>query len=280
MANRASPYRVLSKKHLLLLKPFLDDLSGQVEQPEYIDHDPIRFMYDYSEKRDRELAGFFSAIMAWGRRDIVLAKVNDLLRRMNYDPYSFITGFSENDASLFFDFKHRTFKPIDIYWLIRTLQSILEEFPCFEDFWESCYNQANRDNRPLISVFHERFFSYHPAMPQRVRKHISDSDKNSSCKRLYMYLRWNIRKQSPVDTGLMDFMPESELMIPLDVHVARFARVLGLLSRHQNDWKSVVELTNRLRILDPADPTRYDFALFGLGALKLDLPDEYVVNRL
>jgi uncharacterized protein (TIGR02757 family) len=95
-----------------------------------------------------------------------------------------------------------------------------------------------------------------------------------------MYLRWNIRKQSPVDTGLMDFMPESELMIPLDVHVARFARVLGLLSRRQNDWKSVVELTNRLRILDPADPTRYDFALFGLGALKLDLPDEYVVNRL
>ena len=279
MANHTSPYRTLSKKRLLQLKPFLDDLSGQVEKPTYIDHDPIRFMYDYSEKQDRELAGFFSAIMAWGRRDIVLAKVDDLLRRMDYAPYNFITGFSENDAFRFDDFKHRTFKPIDIYWLIRTLQSILTEFPYFEDFWHSCYSQANRDDRLLMSVFHERFFSYHPAMPQRVRKHISDSDKNSSCKRLYMYLRWNIRK-SPVDTGLMDFMSESELMIPLDVHVARFARMLGLLSRRQNDWKSVVELTKRLRILDPEDPTRYDFALFGLGALKLDLPDEYVVNRL
>ncbi len=258
----------------------MDEITAHVEQPEYIDNDPIRFMYDFSEKTDRELAGFFSAIMAWGRRDIVIAKVNDLLRRMNYEPYAFITGFSEKDVHRFEDFKHRTFKPIDIYWLMRSLQSILREYAHFEDFWRSCYDQAKRENIPLMGVFHRRFFSYHPNMPQRVRKHISDSEKNSSCKRLYMYLRWNLRKNSPVDTGLMDFMPVSELMIPLDVHVARYARILGLLSRRQNDWKSVVELTKRLRILDQEDPTRYDFALFGLGALKLDLPDEYVVNHI
>ncbi len=280
MPVQFKPYQVISNARLIKLGPFLDQLVGRVEQPGYIDHDPVRFMYDYTDKTDRELAGFFAAIMAWGRREIVLAKTDDLLRRMNYQPAAFIREFREDEAPVFEDFKHRTFKPADIYWLIRILQSILKEQSSFEGFWRSCYHQSKQEERPLMAVFHERFFSFHPEMPGRVRKHVSDAGKNSSCKRLYMYLRWNLRKNSPVDPGLMDFMPASELMIPLDVHVAKYARILGLLSRRQNDWKAVTELTARLRILDPADPARYDFALFGLGAFNLPLPDKFVVNNV
>lgn len=254
----------MTKKKLLALKPKLDALVDQIEQPDFIDNDPIQFMYAFEDKNDKELAGFFAAIMAWGRRDIVVNKVDDLLKRMEYKPAEFILNFSESDAEKLEGFKHRTFKPIDIYWLIKILQSILKEHQTFERFWKMCYEKSKEQNRELIAVFHDQFFDIHPETPQRTRKHISNSEKNSSCKRLYMYLRWCIRK-GPVDLNTMNFMSQSELKIPLDVHVARQARALGLLDRKQNDWKAVQELTRKLRVLDPKDPAKYDFALFGLG---------------
>lgn len=269
--------KILSKKKILELKSYLDKVVELVETPSYIDSDPIQFMHAFEEKNDQELAGFFAAIMAWGRRDIVITKVDDLLKRMKYRPAEFITNFTESDVPLLDDFKHRTFKPIDIYWLIKTLQSIIQKFGTFEGFWADCYEKANQQNRELIAVFHEEFFSFHPEIPQRTKKHISNPEKNSSCKRLYMYLRWCIRKGT-VDLGTMNFMSSSELKIPLDVHVARHARRLGLLSRHQNDWKSVIELNEKLKILDPIDPGKYDYALFGLGVNPQFINEEFILN--
>jgi uncharacterized protein (TIGR02757 family) len=198
---------------------------------------------------------------------------------MDNRPADFIGNFSEADAGRFDDFKHRTFKPIDMKWLVKILQSILLEFSSFEQFWKDCHQKAQQANRPLMSVFHEEFFGLHPESPQRTRKHISNADKKSSCKRLYLYLRWAIRKESPVDLGIMNFIPASELMIPLDVHVARQARTLGLMSRNYNDWRAAQELTNALRLLDADDPAKYDYALFGLGVDKNGIPEELVVNR-
>jgi uncharacterized protein (TIGR02757 family) len=252
---------------LLELKPKLDALVKNIEQPGFIDNDPIQFMYAFEEKNDKELAGFFAAIMAWGRRDIVINKVDDLLKRMDYKPADFILNFSDSDADKLDGFKHRTFKPIDIYWLIKTLQSILKEYQTFEGFWKRCYQISKEQDRELIAIFYEEFFAFHPEVPPRTRKHISNPEKNSSAKRLNMYLRWCIRSGS-VDLNTMNFMSTSELMIPLDVHVARQARALGLLERKQNDWKAVQELTQKLRLLDPKDPAKYDFALFGLGVIK------------
>lgn len=270
--------KIISKKKLLELKPYLDSVVSKVEVPSFIDNDPIQFMYAFEDKRDQELAGFFAAIMAWGRRDIVISKVDDLLKRMNYRPAEFIHNFSETDAELLEGFKHRTFKPIDIYWLIKTLQSILKKYGDFEGFWAECYHQSKAQRRELIAVFNEKFFSIHPEIPQRTRKHISNPEKNSSCKRLYMYLRWCVRK-SEVDLGIWDFMPPSELKIPLDVHVGNQARKLGLLARSQNDWKSVLELTNKLKALDSIDPTKYDFALFGLGVNTEFVNEKFYVNK-
>lgn len=235
-------------------------------------------MHAFEDKKDQELAGFFAAIMAWGRRDIVIAKVDDLLKRMSYRPAEFISNFSETDVPLFEDFKHRTFKPIDIYWLIKALQKIIMEFRDFEGFWASCYQQSKKEKRELIAVFHHRFFQIYPETPPRTRKHISNPEKNSSAKRLYMYLRWCIRK-SEVDMGIWSFMSPAELKIPLDVHVARQARRLGMLSRTQNDWKSVQELTGKLKILDIEDPAKYDFALFGLGVYPEFVDERFYVNK-
>jgi uncharacterized protein (TIGR02757 family) len=268
-----------STNEIKKLKPFLDRWVDHIENPEYIDSDPILFMHAFQDKEDQLLAGFFAATMAWGRRDVVIRKVRDFLDRMDNRPADFIANFSDRDAQRFEEFKHRTFKPIDMKWLTKILQSILLEYGSFEHFWETCYEHSNKTDRPLMSIFHEQFFAQHPEAPQRTRKHVSNADKKSSCKRLYLYLRWAIRKHSPVDLGLMNFIPQSELMVPLDVHVARQARILGLLSRTYNDWWAVQELTENLRILDPEDPAKYDYALFGLGIHQDAIPEKFIVNE-
>src|SRR5699024_2680832 len=116
--------------------------------------------------------------------------------------------------------KHRTFKPVDIFWLVKSIQKILKKFQSFEAFWQDCYHIAREENKHLLTIFHHKFFSYCTQIPKRTYKHLAYPGKKSSCKRLCMFLRWMIRKNSPVDPGLMDFMPPSELFIPLDVHSA------------------------------------------------------------
>ncbi|HEX6982583.1 MAG TPA: DUF2400 family protein, partial [Balneolaceae bacterium] len=173
-----------SPREIKALKPYLDEWVNYVEKPDYIDSDPVLFMHAFNEKEDRLLAGFFAAIMAWGRRDIVIRKVRDLLNRMDNRPADFIGNFSERNVSRFDGFKHRTFKPVDIKWLVKILQSVLLEFGSFEQFWEDCHQKAQQADRPLMSTFHEEFFALHPECLQRTRKHISNADKKSSCKRL------------------------------------------------------------------------------------------------
>ncbi len=266
-------------KSLLELKPYLDEINDKVEQPGYIEFDPVQFMHLYTEKKDIEIAGFLAAVMAWGRREIVISKVEDLLTRMNNRPFEFVSGYTQRDFTVLKGFKHRTFKPIDIHGIILSLQNIYREFGDFEAFWNHCRQNGIRQERPLLALFHEQFFSYSTDLEERTRKHISDPEKGSTCKRLYMYLRWTIRKNSPVDPGIWNFMDPSELLIPFDVHVARQARRYGLVSRRTNDWKTVKELTQTLSLLNPDDPARYDYALFGIGALNYQLPSRFVLNR-
>ncbi len=272
--------RKRSKKSLLKLKPLLDQINDEVEVPDYIQDDPVQFMHAFTDKRDREIAGFFAALMAWGRRDIVVSKVDDLLHRMDYKPRQFVINYSQSDFSLFNGFKHRTFKPIDMHGLTLTLQQILKSYSDFEEFWAECYELAMKTNRPVTGVFYERFLNRHPDFAERTKKHLSNPENGSAAKRIYMFLRWCCRKNSPVDTGIWSFMDSSELYIPFDVHVARQARRYGLLSRRTDDWKSVVELTETLRVLDADDPARYDYALFGIGALGYTLPKNFLLNRV
>lgn len=270
--------KACSPAQLRRLKPYLDLCVQNLETPDYIHNDPVSFVHAFEQKDDQELAGFFAAIMAWGRRDIVLAKVQDLLERMNYQPADFIRNYDHRSQSVFDGFKHRTFKPVDVHWLTKCLQEILHSYGSFEAFWKSCYQISQETGRELMAVFHNRFFDLLPNIPHRTRKHISNPEKNSAAKRLYMYLRWMIRRNSSVDIGIMNFMPPSELVIPLDVHSTRQARVLGLLTRKTNDWKAATELTEYARLLDPSDPAKYDYALFGIGVNKQRIPDEFVIN--
>ncbi|MDI6401568.1 TIGR02757 family protein [Balneolaceae bacterium ANBcel3] len=260
---------------LTAVKQFLDPVVKEVEVPEYMNSDPVGFMHLYPHPEDQNIVGFISALLAWGRRDIIMAKISDLLKRFGTNPADFTGNFSESDRKALTGFKHRTCNADDMYWIIRGISNGQNTYGSFENFWNQCYT---RNPKNLLGEFHARFFDSIPDCPQRVRKHLSTPDKNSSCKRLCLYLRWAIRKNSCVDPGSMSFMPASELMIPLDVHVSRYARMLGLLTRRSNDWKAVTELTGRLRMLDPEDPVKYDYALFGLGIHQMRVPVELQIN--
>lgn len=278
--NTPPRLRKQSRKSLLKLKPYLDHINDLVEEPGYIRHDPVQFMHLYSDKRDIEIAGFLAATMAWGRRDIVISKVGELLERMDHRPFNFVMNYTQSDYSCFSGFKHRTFKPIDVHGLILGLQRIYRQFADMEAFWYQCYKKGAKQSRPFLAVFHEDFFALCDDFEYRTRKHISNPEKGSTCKRLYMFLRWTIRKNSTVDTGTWSFMPASELLVPFDVHVARQARKYGLITRRTDNWTTVNQLTETLRIMNPDDPARYDYALFGIGALGHNLPDRFILNKV
>jgi uncharacterized protein (TIGR02757 family) len=116
--------------------------------------------------------------------------------------------------------------------------------------------------------FQQYFMSLEDA-PQRTKKHISSPAAGSTCKRLNMFLRWMVRKdQAGVDFGIWTAVKPSQLIIPIDVHVARIARTLGILTRPQTDWQAALELTDYCRTLDNKDPVKYDYALFSLGVIE------------
>lgn len=278
MVTVSAPYRRVEEAQLPALKTFLDEVVDQVEIPSYIEDDPIAFMHAFEGKHDREIAGFFAALMAWGRRDIVMAKVEQLLDRMDHCPAQLILQYTEADSHRFSGFVHRTWNGSDVDLLCRILHHIYHTFGDFEGFWADLHRQATHEGIPFMKLFHTRFFGLLGEAPGRTRRHIGDGLKNSSCKRLWLYLRWAVRPSSRVDLGIMQFIPPSELMIPLDVHVARHARRLGLLQRSYNDWQAVEELTEILRKLDPLDPAKYDYALFGLGVRQLPVPESFILN--
>jgi uncharacterized protein (TIGR02757 family) len=271
--------KTVNNRKLTELKPWLDELAARVEQPGYIEKDPVCFMHAFQEKNDREIAGFLAAIMAWGRRDIVIRKVDELLARMDYQPAEFTGNYSDSDSPRFSGFRHRTFTESDLHWLMQCLHSVLHRYGSIEGLWQEARQVAGNAGPDMITTFHNRFFGDYFAGPQRVRKHVSTGEKMSSCKRLWLYLRWCIRKNSIVDPGTMSFIPPSNLMIPLDVHVARHARRLGLLERQANDWLAAEELTARLKMLDPEDPARYDYALFGVGISEEVVPAGFLLNE-
>lgn len=236
-----------------------------METTEYIAEDPVQFMYLQTRKIDREIAGFLAALMAWGRRDIVIAKTNDLLSRMGASPADFVRNFRDDDERVFQGFVHRTFNEEDIVGLIRVLNRIISEYDDLESFWSMCYSEAGSDPAVLMGVFRKEFLRLGPDLPKRTHRHITNPEIGSASKRLWMFLRWCVRQNSPADPGIWTFMPASELRMPLDVHVARQSRELGLLKRKSNDRLAVEQLTTVLRVLNPEDPVRYDYALLGIG---------------
>ena len=251
---------------MIKIKELLDKNVEQYNNLSFIINDPISIPHRYSCKQDREIMGFFAAILAWGQRKTIINKCLNLAERFGNEPYRFITEHGETDLKNLEGFKHRTFNDTDLLYFIDYFRRYYAEHDSLED--------AFLNDGTFVSVedslirFEVNFFD-HPDAPGRTRKHVATPARNSACKRLNMYLRWMVRQDDKgVDFGIWKRIPQSELICPIDVHVERTARKLGLITRKPIDWQTALELTENLKLFDPLDPVKYDFALFGLSVDK------------
>lgn len=252
---------------LSLIKSLLDEAFEKYNSREFIGTDPVLVPHQFSRKEDIEIAAFFSASLAWGNRKSIITNAGKLMEWMDNSPFDFISNHKSQELKPFKKFVHRTFNGDDCVFFIRSLKALYEGGG-LESAFELPISSGQKEFKMRIHGFRSKFLT--AAHQKRSEKHISDPLKNSSSKRLCMFLRWMVRSDKRgVDFGIWKSIKPSELHLPLDVHTGNVSRQLGLLLRKQNDWTAVEELTGLLRRLDPYDPVKYDFALFGLGVNKV-----------
>lgn len=258
------------KNHASLIR-FFNEKVDLYNRPDFIAADPISVPHLFNKKQDIEIAGFFAAIFAWGNRTTIINKAKELMQLMDHAPHDFCLNHQDSDLKKMLEFKHRTFNATDLLYSISFLQMHYQQHKSLEAAFFNKQVLAVIPHKRIeaaLTQFHQYFFSLEDA-PNRTRKHIATPNKNSSCKRLNMYLRWMVRKdQKGVDFGIWKSIKPADLICPIDLHVARVAKRFGLLDRKQTDWAAAVELTQYLRTLDAKDPVKYDFALFGLGVME------------
>lgn len=250
------------------LRDFLEKKVQEYNQPSFIENDPVSIPHLFSKKQDIEIAGFFASIFAWGNRTTIINKSRELMNLMDDAPYEFITGHSEKDLKRLLQFKHRTFNVTDLLYFILFLKHHYQKSKTLETAFSKWMDKKDENIEKALAGFHDYFFSLQDA-PVRTKKHIATPKKNSTCKRLNMFLRWMVRTDSGgVDFGIWKGIPPSQLICPIDVHVGRVAKRFNLIQRKQIDWQTALELTARLKKFDRDDPVKYDFALFGLGVIE------------
>lgn len=250
---------------LLELHEFLEEKVARYNNPNFIESDPILIPHSFTLKEDIEIAGFLAATIAWGNRKMIIQNAKKIMDLMGNAPYDFILSHTTNDLERLDNFVHRTFNGQDLTYFVKALSHLYSNHQGLEGVFSR--NQEPNTMQNSIAAFKKVFFEIEHSV--RTEKHISDPWNNSAAKRINMFLRWMCRKdQKGVDFGIWESIPMSILSCPLDVHSGNVARKLGLLHRKQNDAKALQELDTNLRLLDPKDPIKYDFALFGLGVFE------------
>lgn len=246
------------------LKQFLDSKVLEFNTIDFIEPDPISIPHRFSLKEDIEIASFLASSIAWGNRKMIVKNGHRMMDALGNSPYDFVMSHNEEDLSRLDGFVHRTFNAQDFKYFMIALRHIYTNYGGLEPIFNKY--QTETSLQPAIQELNRIFFEIEH--PSRTRKHVANPLKGSAAKRINMSLRWLCRKDTTgVDFGIWNISP-SKLSCPLDVHSGNVARKLGLLARKQNDNKALDELDRSLRDLDPIDPVKYDFALFGLGIFE------------
>lgn len=248
------------------LQNLLDQKVVQYNNFKFIETDPISIPHMFKSKEDIEISAFLTSVISWGRRTAIIKSAKRLMELMDNSPHDFLINSNDKDLSRFEGFVYRTFNADDCLFLITSLRNIYLK----SESLESVATKAFKANGSMFDVLAGlRSAIIQTPHLKRSEKHLANPLTGSAAKRTNMFLRWMVRKDnSGVDFGIWDKIPQSHLLCPLDVHSGNVARKLGLLTRKQNDWKAVEELTTELRSFDAEDPVKYDFALFGMGVFE------------
>lgn len=247
----------------MITKTELDRLAEKYENEEFIKDDPIQFIHRWKNKEDSELAGFISSLFAYGNRKMFIQKLEDLFKRTDYDIANYIkNGDFKNLKGL----EYRFSKDYDIIPIFEILNKLYTESNGLQELFSYSFSSDRGDKYDhFLDKVIDYFYARAPKNAGQGFYHmIPNPKKGGAMKRMNMFLRWMVRKSS-VDIGIWNFMKPSDLYIPLDVHVARQSRKMGLLTRKSNDYRAAKELTEKLKEFCSEDPVKYDFAMFAFG---------------
>ena len=254
------------------LKPLLDDLYNKYSLS-HLESDPVFFPHQYKDTLDIEIAGLISSALAYGKVDLFKPKIAYILKVMGRSPSAYISTFDPAGERRFDSFVYRFNRGPDIVHLLYVIQLIIKDSGSIKGFFLKGYSADDPDIERALSSFVNRILkmrcseAYPDSRLSDGFRHLFPTPGKGGCKRLNMYLRWMVRKDS-IDFGLWNEIPPSKLIMPIDTHVARLSGYLGLSKRKSVDWKMANEVTGALKMLDPQDPVKYDFALSRLGILN------------
>lgn len=246
----------------MITKIELDSLVEKYETVDFIKNDPIQFPHRFKNKDDIELAGFIASLFAYGNRKLFIAKLNDLFNRADNDIANYVRN---GDFKNLTGMEYRFSKDYDIIPIFQILHKLYSEDNGLEELFKYSWKNFEENYINFFQTVVNYFYSQSPRTVGQGFYHMIPNPQNGGAmKRMNMFLRWMVRN-STVDLGVWNFMKPKDLLIPLDVHVARVSRSMGLLNRKSNDFKAVIELTEKLREFSPDDPVKYDFAMFAFG---------------
>ncbi|MBI5055645.1 MAG: TIGR02757 family protein [Nitrospirae bacterium] len=270
------------------LKETLDKFYDEYDFRERIKHDPIEFPHRYSRPEDIEVAGFIASCFAYGKVGLFKPVIEKILKPGGKHPAGFIRDFDlQRDKKSLHGISYRFNKEKDVLCLIYILNQTLGEFGSLKNLFYHSYNpsasplakgrikEGDEDIGPALSEFVNYLLSIDTSpvygkniKPDGVKQLFPSPENGSACKRVNLFLRWMVRRKD-IDFGIWNKITPSKLIIPLDVHIARISRCLGLTKRKASDWKTAKEITRALKKFDPDDPLKYDFALCHQGISRM-----------
>lgn len=260
------------KRQIASLKNVLDKLYKKYNHRRLIKPDPLQFVYQYSSREDMEIAGFLAACLAYGRIQQIQRNLIYLFELMGKSPFQFILSFNKEKRKNLKSFKHRFTTGSDISDLLELLQGILWEFGSIQEFFVQGYNSSDKNIIPALSKFADSLLDIHASsrngyVSRGLKFLLASPSRGSACKRLNLFMRWMVRSDD-VDTGLWEVIDKAKLIVPVDVHMGRLCRILGLYDQKTISLKSAEKITYSFAGIEPADPVKYDFALSRIGIIE------------
>lgn len=248
---------------LTAVRTMMDNLYLMYNKREYVHPDPLEFLYQYDNVRDRELTGLIASSLAYGRVFQILAGVKSVLRRMGSSPYHFLKDAPHSLlVDTFYDFQYRFTTGEELVAMLYGVKKIIEKYGSLRECFVSKFRKDDDTIEQALILFVNEIREN--ANGDRYNSLLPCPAKGSACKRLNLFLRWMIRKDE-VDPGGWDDIPASKLIVPLDTHMNRFCLLSRITKRKQASMKTAHEITGYFRRIVPEDPVKYDFALTRLG---------------
>jgi len=247
--------RILQNKNKL--EEELTSLYHKFNNSEFIKYDPIKYIYEFEDKKERELVGLISSSLSFGRVTQIFKAMDRLLDIFGNEPLRYVLTLGKKPEEKLLSFKYRFVSGFDVFKLLSSAKKIIQAHGSIGEFARKNHNSGKF--LELVAKTIEAFQGVHYLIPCSL--------KNSPCKRLFMFFRWMVRDDN-IDPGLWEFIKPQELIIPLDTHIFQMSKEMKLTTRRSASLRTAMEITDNLKRYSKYDPVKYDWALSHIGIIR------------